>query len=204
MRRGVAELGLAEPLDDRANADPPADDGQIRRQRAVALEGAQNFVIVVNDLQKDVGGDVLDVGLGQRDAPRMGDVVDHVVDQAHVAVDEIIPGFGLVGQATVEQLAIDLAERHGRTSSSRLGMGCLRLTIGFRRGTNPISLFYPTDDREQASPSKIASNHAMNRPVGGGEGHLLGAMVGSGSIRVGADDLAVAPGSEGPPGPLVD
>ncbi len=95
-----------------------AIDRQVGRQRTVPFELAEHLVIVVDDLKEDVGGDVLDIGVRERDAPGMGDVVDDVVDQAHVAVNEIVPGLGLMAQATIEQLFVDLAKRHGRTSSS--------------------------------------------------------------------------------------
>ena len=49
-------------LDHLLDADPPRHHRQVRRQRAGPLEPAEHGVIVVDDLQEDLGGDVLDVG----------------------------------------------------------------------------------------------------------------------------------------------
>ena len=49
----------------------------------------------------------------------MRHVVDHVVDQPHVAIDEVVPGAGFLPQTTVDQLTVDVAQGHGRASSPR-------------------------------------------------------------------------------------
>lgn len=87
----------------------------------LALEVAEHAVIVVDDPEEDLGRDVLDVGRAQDEAPGVRHVVDHVVDQAHVPVDEVVPGTRLVAEAAIEQLAVDVAEGHGRSSSPGKG-----------------------------------------------------------------------------------
>ena len=68
----VAELGLAVPLDHFLDADPPRHDRQIGRQRAGTAEAAEGAVIVIDESEEDLGGDVFDVGGRQDEAPRMG------------------------------------------------------------------------------------------------------------------------------------
>ena len=57
--------------------------------------------------------------------------MDHVIDQPHVPVDEIVPGAGFLPQAAVEQLAVDLAQGHGRASSHPRGASvAIRVRMG--------------------------------------------------------------------------
>ena len=85
-------------LDQLLDADPPRDDRQIGRERADPLEFLEDGVIVIHDPQEDLGGDVLDILGREEPTPRVGGMLDHVVDQAHVAIDEVIPGAGLLPQ----------------------------------------------------------------------------------------------------------
>ena len=116
---GVTELLLAMAADQFLHAGPAGDHREVGRQRADPLEPPEDRIIVVHDLQEDLRGDVLDILGGQDAAPRVGGVLDDVVDQAHVAIDEVIPGTGLLPQATVEKVAIDVTQRHGPASSGR-------------------------------------------------------------------------------------
>ncbi len=99
----VAQFGLAVAFDDFLDADPTGDDRQVGRQRTLPLEPSQDGVLVVDDPQQDLGGDVLDIGRREDQRPGMLDVADDVVDQAHVAVDEVVPGPRLVSQAAVDE-----------------------------------------------------------------------------------------------------
>jgi hypothetical protein len=114
--RRVAQLGLAVPLDQLLDADPARHDRQVGRQRAGALEAAEHAVVVVDEGQEDLRGDVLDVRRGERLAAGVGGVPDDVIDQAHVPIDEVVPGPRLVPQAAVDQMAVDVAQRHGQDS----------------------------------------------------------------------------------------
>ena len=111
------ELGLALPLDHLLDADPPGDHRQVGRQRADALVTPEDVVVVVDDLKQDLGGDILHVGLRDGPAPGMGHVLDHVVDQAQIAIDEIVPGPGFLPKTPVDELTINVAQGHGDASS---------------------------------------------------------------------------------------
>ncbi len=47
--------------------------------------------------------------------------MDHVIDEAHVAIDEIIPGPGFLPQTAVDKLTVDIPQGHGRASSREEG-----------------------------------------------------------------------------------
>ena len=83
----------------------------------MSFEFLENGVIVVDDFQEDLGRDVFDVFGGQQAAPRIGNVLDHVVDQAHVPVDKVVPRPGLLPEAAIDELAVNVAQRHGGASS---------------------------------------------------------------------------------------
>jgi hypothetical protein len=76
----MAEFGLAMPLDRLLDADAPGDDREVRRQRAGPLESPEDAVIVIDDTQEDIGGNIFDVGVREREAPGMRHVMDDVVD----------------------------------------------------------------------------------------------------------------------------
>ena len=40
-------------------------------------------------------------------------MLDHVVDKPHITIDEIVPGAGLLPQAAVNQLAVNISQGHG-------------------------------------------------------------------------------------------
>ena len=117
MGAGVAELGLALPLDDLLDADPPRDHRQVGRQRADSLVPAEDVIVVIDDPEQDLGGDVFHVGLGDHLAAGMGDMLDDVVDQAQIAIDEVVPGTGLLPQTPVDEFTINVAQGHGDASS---------------------------------------------------------------------------------------
>ncbi len=58
----VTKLGLAVPLDHLLDTGPAGHDRQVSRQRAAPLEPSQNAIIIINDGQEDLGGNVLDIG----------------------------------------------------------------------------------------------------------------------------------------------
>src|SRR5207248_6837997 len=66
-----------------------------------------------------LGGDVFNIFGGQHAAARIGRMLDRVVDQAHVAIDEVIPGAGLLPQATIDEVAVNVAQGHSAASSRR-------------------------------------------------------------------------------------
>jgi hypothetical protein len=47
----------------------------------------------------------------------MGHMVNDVVDQAEIAVDEVIPGSGFLPETPVDEFPINVAQRHGAASS---------------------------------------------------------------------------------------
>jgi hypothetical protein len=44
-------------------------------------------------------------------------MMNHMVNEPEITVHEVIPGAGILPQAAVDQLTVDLAEGHGRSSS---------------------------------------------------------------------------------------
>src|SRR5208337_1223586 len=81
-----------------------------------ALVLPQDLVVVVDDPQQNLGRDVFHVGLRDKPAAGLCNVLDHVVDQSHVTVHEVVPGTRLAPQTPVDQFAIKLAQRHGDAS----------------------------------------------------------------------------------------
>src|SRR5208337_3670862 len=81
-----------------------------------ALVLPQDLVVVVDDPQQNLGRDVFHVGLRDKPAAGLCNVLDHMVDQSHVAVHEVVPGTRLAPQTSVDQFAINLAQRHGDAS----------------------------------------------------------------------------------------
>ncbi len=69
-------------------------------------------VIGVDDFEQDLGGDVFDVFSSEKAAARVSDVLDHVVDQSHVPIDEVLPGTRFLPQAAINQLAVNVAQGH--------------------------------------------------------------------------------------------
>ena len=67
--------------------------------------------------EQDLRGDIFDVFRGEQATTRVGDVLDHVVDQSHVAIDEVVPGAGLLPQAAIDELAVNVAQGHDVASS---------------------------------------------------------------------------------------
>jgi hypothetical protein len=47
----------------------------------------------------------------------MGHMVDDMIDQAQIAVDEVIPGAGFLPETPVDEFTINVAQRHGAASS---------------------------------------------------------------------------------------
>ncbi len=117
VRLRMAQLGLTLTLDHFLHANPTCNNGEIGRQRAFPSESAEDIIILVDDLQENLGGDILNVSLGEHEAARVGNMMNDVVNQAHVTINEIVPGPGFLPQATVEKLSINVAQGHWRASS---------------------------------------------------------------------------------------
>jgi hypothetical protein len=104
----MAEFFLAVTPDQFLDADATGDHRQIGGQGAGPLEPAEYPIVIVDDLQQDLRRDIFDVLRGNHAAPRVGSMLDDMVDQAHVTVHEIIPGTGLLPQAAVDEATIDV------------------------------------------------------------------------------------------------
>ena len=115
----VTELFFPMSLDELFDAGAPGDHREIGRQRAQPFELFQHGIVVGDDFQQDLSRDVFDVFGSQKAASRVGDVLNHVVDQAHVAVNEVVPCAGLFRQAAIDELAVNVAQGHGGASSRR-------------------------------------------------------------------------------------
>ena len=90
------------------------DHDQIRRETALALELAQHGVVVRDDLQQHLGGNVLGVLGAERHTAQVGGVVNRVVNQAEKAVHEFVPGGRFLRETAVQEFLVHLRERHGR------------------------------------------------------------------------------------------
>ena len=103
----------AAAINEFSHNDPAGDHRQVRGQAALAAKVPQHGKVVANDRQEHLGGQVLAVGRGEHDRPAPGGVVNHVDDQAGEPIDKVFPGPRLSRQAAVEQIAVDVGERHG-------------------------------------------------------------------------------------------
>lgn len=91
-----------------ANDHATGDDRQVSRQAALAAKLAENRIVVVDDGEHNLGGEVFAIARRQHDRTTLSRVIDDVHDQAHEPVDEVFPRPRLVGQATLKQVAIDI------------------------------------------------------------------------------------------------
>ena len=84
------------------NADPPGDHGEVGRETAVALELAQDGVIL-DTIWSSTSAAMSSVSSGRGECSAGGRCAGDVIDQAEETVDELVPGSGLVIQAPLEQ-----------------------------------------------------------------------------------------------------
>jgi hypothetical protein len=61
-------------------------------------ELTENGIIALNDLQEDLGRQVLDILRSQDHTPQMGGVMNNVVNQSQETIDKVIPGSRLMGK----------------------------------------------------------------------------------------------------------
>lgn len=97
--------------------NPPADDCQVRAERRITAEAAQDVAIVSQQSQEDVGRQVIDIVVGQGDAASVGGVLDHVGEEAGKAIHKLFPRPRFSFQATVQQDTVDFQESHDQSSS---------------------------------------------------------------------------------------
>lgn len=90
------------------NDHATGDDRQVGREAALATKLAENRVVVVDDREHDLRGEILAIARRQHNRATLSRVIDDVHDQAHEPVDEVFPRPRLVGQATLKQVAIDI------------------------------------------------------------------------------------------------
>ena len=115
LRRMLRPAGKPRPRaagQEIADDDPPRDNGQVRRQAALAAKVPQHRKIIANHAQEDLGAKIIAVLRRKANAARLGRVPDHVQHQTHEAVDEILPCPGLLLQAALQQISVDLRESH--------------------------------------------------------------------------------------------
>ena len=92
--------------------DAAGNHGEVRRQRAFAAEPAKDGIVLGQEGHEDFADQIVDVFLREADAAGVCRVVDHVHEQAHEAVDKVLPRTRLFGQAPLEEIAIDFGEAH--------------------------------------------------------------------------------------------
>jgi hypothetical protein len=66
-------------------------------------------------LEEDLGDDILGVFGAQGDTAEVGGMVDDVINQAKIAVHEIVPGADFVLQAALEKVAVRGRQCHVRS-----------------------------------------------------------------------------------------
>ena len=108
------QAGHGPPLEQFPHDDATGDDGQIRGQAAFAAKMSQRGEVVLNDGQKHFAGQVVGVRGGRQHGTRLRSVMNHVDDEPQEAIDEIFPRAWLAVQATLQKLAVDIRESHGR------------------------------------------------------------------------------------------
>ena len=81
----------------------------------MATEAAEDSEVIRQDRVEDLAAQVVDVVVGQPDAAGMGRVLDDMHKQADEAVNEILPCTRALREALLQQLGVNLGERHGGT-----------------------------------------------------------------------------------------
>ncbi len=109
---GIAGLAAVQFVD----ADPSRDHREVGCEVGVSAELPQDFVILGDDLEEDLRGNVLDVGGVEAGAAEVGGVLHHVVNHGEETIDEIVPGSWLLGQTALQQVAVDGQKCHGDDS----------------------------------------------------------------------------------------
>ncbi len=95
------------------DARAPRNHCEIRRETALAAELPQGGVVILDDFEHDVGGDVFLVLGVHGEAAHVGGVLDDVIDQPQETIDEIVPRARFVIQTTFDQFAIPGYQSHG-------------------------------------------------------------------------------------------
>ena len=72
------------------------NDRQVRRQAALAAKAAEQGQVVVDDRQKEFGGQILFVLGGEPQRPQLGGVANHMQHEPQETVDEVLPSPRLV------------------------------------------------------------------------------------------------------------
>jgi hypothetical protein len=70
-------------------------------------------IVSRNQLQEDFGDDILNVLRTERNAAKVGRVMNDVIEKTQVTIHEIVPGTQLVIQAAVEKGPVDGCQCHG-------------------------------------------------------------------------------------------
>lgn len=79
--------------------DPPCDDRQIGRQRAIAPKLPQDSKVAIEQRNKHLGAEVVDIAISEVHAARVSRVLHDMDKQPEKTVDKIVPTAGLTGQA---------------------------------------------------------------------------------------------------------
>ena len=94
----IAEPGGVFALEDFPHNDPPGNHRQIGRQAALAAKMPENREIVLDDREKNLGAEVVQVLVRQADRSCLGRVIDHVNHQAHEGTLERNAAFAGLGE----------------------------------------------------------------------------------------------------------
>jgi len=111
-----AEGGAVAALDQVPHDDAACHHGQIGRQAAVATEVSQDGEIVLDDLKKNVRGQIVPVRFGNANGTAACGVIDDMNDQSHESVDKVLPRARLTLKASIEKFAVYVREGHGRST----------------------------------------------------------------------------------------
>gem|GEM_PF-4255840 len=115
--RGVVRLHVAKRFrhsaaNDFAHDNPPRNDGQVRRERTFTTESPQHCEIIIEDCNKNLGAQIVDIIRVEADAARLGRVVNDVDEQPRESIYEITPGTAVSFQAALQKATIKIGQRH--------------------------------------------------------------------------------------------
>jgi hypothetical protein len=112
---------------------------------------------VGDDRQEEFGRQIFLIVRGEPDRAGLGRVMNDVQDQPEEAVDEGFPGVRFATQATLEQIAIDVRQRHEYAPFTQSANGCSDTLANIRdskccRASEQVEQGVAASDARSASP----------------------------------------------------
>ena len=114
LARGrVGKGGHRLVLEHLSDDDSPGNHGQVGCQTGLATKVSKNGKIILDQVQKDLGTEVIAIIRREPHASGVGRVIDDVNHQTQEPIDKILPCPGLLVQAPFEEVSVNLGEGHG-------------------------------------------------------------------------------------------